>query len=967
MKNNNFKKLDVVMRYFLPVTAGIEINVWQTYKALAKAGWDITIHVTRDTYTEKNILPESEIIDGLKIKRYKYRSLGFKPEIDWNKTDGVCLHNFDIFPHFWILTRALFLKWLGKKNFALYVTPHGGFSPEWSVFSFAERLIKRTYTYTIGVFLLNRAVDGVRSVSPWEAEEMSRLGVKDGLVQVITNGLENEAYLNVDSLASENIKNTISDIKTYIMDNSRLKPIKDVETTIRTLALLPENIHFVHIGTTQDIKYRESLIKLSDSLGLKERVHFLGVVRGIDKYYLYKHATVFVHPAIWEANANVVHEAWSQRLITIVGDSTGMRAQVKNKVNGFLVPLRNPKALSDLIIDAIEAKDSKFADSLRDANMEYVKTHAWKDVGMRMGEFYLSRMKNGINSKLDYSSVLSERIDSIIKNKIPCYFVSPHLDDAVFSAGSLITHLSKHTEVNVVSVFTESSSHKTLSIRAFLSQCGIKDPESLFLARRSEDKKVCEEIGAKAIHLGFIDAPWRTKAVGKLRNIISKILPELSSVYATHRWHIAKGKISLSDSNMINKIKDSLVDLIIKNQSGKFAVFGPSAIGNHVDHVITRDVCRDLFLNAIYFADVPYILNNPEAINEVTLGEIGIWAGDLKNKENIIRGYKTQFKAMFGGGSPSLPQEIFYIREIIEKKPKVSVGIPAYNEEGNIKVLLEAILAQKEINHELLEVLVVSDGSSDKTIKLAKSIGSSKIKIFDYRKRRGAMIRQNEVHKIFNGDILVLLNADVLPKDNYYIENMILPFLRSNKIGLVSNRGTTMPAETFVEKIINFSVSMKVDILEIVNGGDNIYLCHGHSRSFSRSFAKSVKWPEDATAEDAFSYLRAKELGFEFFYQKNAEIYFRSPQNIFDHIKQSSRFINSKKGLSKYFDKKIIDKNFKLPATLVALICIESFLRHPILFVSYIWIRVIATLDSLVINRATVAWDPSSSSKILIK
>ena len=49
------------------------------------------------------------------------------------------------------------------------------------------------------------------------------------------------------------------------------------------------------------------------------------------------------------------------------------------------------------------------------------------------------------------------------------------------------------------------------------------------------------------------------------------------------------------------------------------------------------------------------------------------------------------------------------------KKQTVTIGIPAYNEEQNIGVLLSKLLAQKQIHYKLKEILIYLDGSIDHT------------------------------------------------------------------------------------------------------------------------------------------------------------------------------------------------------------------------------------------------------------
>ena len=59
-------------------------------------------------------------------------------------------------------------------------------------------------------------------------------------------------------------------------------------------------------------------------------------------------------------------------------------------------------------------------------------------------------------------------------------------------------------------------------------------------------------------------------------------------------------------------------------------------------------------------------------------------------------------------------------------KPKVSVGISAYNEEHNLAQLLRSITRGKAQSFELAEIIVVSDGSTDRTAEIARSLGRTK-------------------------------------------------------------------------------------------------------------------------------------------------------------------------------------------------------------------------------------------------
>ena len=395
MKTNK-PKIDIIVKYFYPVAAGIETNIMETYSVLVKRGWRVTIHTSKDEYLTKNSLADREMIRGMSVRRYPFTSefLGFMPDIDWQHTSVVALHNFNVY--FWkLLLYSLWLKITNKKHFALIVTPHGGFNPEWSMYSFATKLIKIPYHYVLGTALINSVVDKVRAVSEWEKAELIKKGVRRQRIVVIANGIENEAYMDVDSKASVNMKNTVKKLGRYIIQVGRVYPIKNYETTIRALTRIPKDVKYVIVGQEEkSTEYKTSLIELASSLGLSNRVVFLGVVRGIDKYYLIKHAEMMVHMAIWESFCNVVHEGLSQGLVCIVADNTALPYLIRNNVNGYCVETRDSEALAEKIIFVLSHKNSALIKDMQKRNAIYGLTDSWDHVANAMDSLYRALVKN---------------------------------------------------------------------------------------------------------------------------------------------------------------------------------------------------------------------------------------------------------------------------------------------------------------------------------------------------------------------------------------------------------------------------------------------------------------------------------------------------------------------------------------------------------------------------------------------
>jgi glycosyltransferase involved in cell wall biosynthesis len=382
------KNIDVVVKNFYPVAAGIETNVMETYSVLAEQGWDVTIHTSKDVYLEKGILPDEEMIRGLKVRRYAFGTFGYFPDIDWNKTGLVCLHNFDIFPHLRILGYSLLRKILGRKKYGLILTPHGGFNPEWTIFSKTQAFIKKAYHYSLGVILINAVVDAARAVSKWEKKEMVAKGIKNDKISVIDNGLEDEAYLDIDRLASIEIKGQVKKYGRYIIQVGRIYMIKNNETVIRALPSLPADVKYVMVGPVGSKEYKTSLERMIREMGLEERVIFTGVVRGIDKYYLIKHSEMMVHMALWESYCNVIHEGLSQGLVCIAADNTALPFLIKDKVNGYLVGTKDFKTLAEKINYVLENKDSRIIKDIENRNRESGLKNSWREVAGRMDILY---------------------------------------------------------------------------------------------------------------------------------------------------------------------------------------------------------------------------------------------------------------------------------------------------------------------------------------------------------------------------------------------------------------------------------------------------------------------------------------------------------------------------------------------------------------------------------------------------
>jgi LmbE family N-acetylglucosaminyl deacetylase len=174
-------------------------------------------------------------------------------------------------------------------------------------------------------------------------------------------------------------------------------------------------------------------------------------------------------------------------------------------------------------------------------------------------------------------------------------YLSPHLDDAVFSAGGLIYEQSMadiQTEIwTIMSGHPEEIELSNFAI-GLHERWGVNSAEESLNLRRLENEKATNLVGAKTVYFNFIDSMYRCGPNGEALYT--------SSFLRQHK----------SDANLPEKIAKS----ISKSLSAEDVLVCPLAIGGHIDHVLVRKAAELLHRPLIYIADVPYLLNNPRKL-----------------------------------------------------------------------------------------------------------------------------------------------------------------------------------------------------------------------------------------------------------------------------------------------------------------------------------------------------------------
>lgn len=128
-----------------------------------------------------------------------------------------------------------------------------------------------------------------------------------------------------------------------------------------------------------------------------------------------------------------------------------------------------------------------------------------------------------------------------------------------------------------------------------------------------------------------------------------------------------------------------------------------------------------------------------------------------------------------------------------EEWPRISITVPAYNEEAQIRGTLDSLLAL-DYPADRRQILVVSDGSTDRTNEIVAEYADRGVELVAMSRRMGKTAAENAARPHLRGDIIVNTDASIrIQRDA--LKPLIGAF-RDPAIGLASGRDVSVgPAE----------------------------------------------------------------------------------------------------------------------------------------------------------------------------
>lgn len=196
-----------------------------------------------------------------------------------------------------------------------------------------------------------------------------------------------------------------------------------------------------------------------------------------------------------------------------------------------------------------------------------------------------------------------------------CLFISPHLDDAVFSCAARIRRrVESGAEVTVATVFTHARPRSAAAVH--------------YAARRAEDRAALRQLGAHPRWLGLLDAPGRSPYYDSFRRIVLGV--------ATGDWP------------QIHGVRRRLVQLL--HELAPDEVYLPLGVGTHIDHRLVFSAAKALPFRGpqFFYEDQPYAgVRHAVAFRLATLGLApgpGAMIAPARDRAGLMRQFVQSFR-----------------------------------------------------------------------------------------------------------------------------------------------------------------------------------------------------------------------------------------------------------------------------------------------------------------------------------
>lgn len=216
---------------------------------------------------------------------------------------------------------------------------------------------------------------------------------------------------------------------------------------------------------------------------------------------------------------------------------------------------------------------------------------------------------------------------------------------------------------------------------------------------------------------------------------------------------------------------------------------------------------------------------------------------------------------------------------------RVSIAVPAYNEERNIGQLLDSLRAQRTKRAKIVEIVVVASGCTDRTAAIVRERAARPgvpVRLIEEPERRGKVNAINTYLREFNPHVeaICLCSADLLVTREV-VERLVQCFLINRDVGMCGGRPEpTNGHGTFPGEATRFLWHMHHRVaVEAPKLGELIMVRAGIVK----------RLPQESAVDEASLEQMVCQSGYRLAYVPEAVVHNHGPETVRDFFRQRRR------------------------------------------------------------------------------
>lgn len=205
--------------------------------------------------------------------------------------------------------------------------------------------------------------------------------IYDRDILVVPNGIDLRGY------TEKSLIQKAEESETIILFVGRLHPVKGVQYLIQAMQIVHKELPDVKLVLVGHGEEKDYLEILTDRLGLRECVDFVGGVPH-EKIpdYMY-HADIFILPSLSEGFPVTILEAMACGLPVIATKVGGLPDIIEEGMNGYLVEAKKPDEIADKVLMLMQ--NDVMRENISANNRKKAEVFTWEKVAATIEEEYL--------------------------------------------------------------------------------------------------------------------------------------------------------------------------------------------------------------------------------------------------------------------------------------------------------------------------------------------------------------------------------------------------------------------------------------------------------------------------------------------------------------------------------------------------------------------------------------------------